>query len=124
MRRFLSAWVALVILEVVSLRVAVAFSPVIFSPFSSFGSISVFTGREARADDPLLQEPTSASQELDLLCEQESKHVSVLAHFHDLCLTAQQRATSLRSISAQDLPSLLFFFPRKLLPSNNDPLLG
>ncbi len=125
MRRFLPVWVVWLILEVVSLRATVALLPVAASSPSSFGTIFVFTICDTNRSNPLLKEPASASQELNLLCEQESKHVSALTHFCDLCLTAQQRNTCLQLVSTRDLPSPLFFSPRQLSPpsADDDPFL-
>jgi hypothetical protein len=126
MRRFFSIWVVWLILEVVSLRAAVALSPVVSYPSSAFGLIHSLARDDSHRNGPLLEELPSTSQELSLLCEQESKHVSVRVHFCDLCLPARQRATCLQSVATRDLLRFFCAFPRKVLPSSadDDPLLS
>jgi hypothetical protein len=126
MRRSPSVWIVWLILEVVSLQLAAAFSPRIPSLSRPFGPTPVFTQSDGHSRDPLMQDTASTSEELRLLCEQESKQVSVQVHFCDLCLSVQQRDTRLRSILTSVFPAPLFFFPRRLSPSSadDDPFLS
>jgi hypothetical protein len=120
MRRVFSLGMVWLILEVVSLRAAVALSPVASCPSSSSASIHAHTSSEQPRNGPLLEELPSTSQELSWLCEQESKHVNVRVHFADLCLLARQRDARLQSVSTRDFFPLFCPFPRKFLPSSTD----
>jgi len=120
MCRSFSAWIVWLVLEVVFLQIATAFSPAAPACSRPFGPTTVFTHSDGHSRDPFMQEPASTSKELRVLCEQASKQVSVLVHFCDLCRAVQQRDTRLRSISTSAFPSPLFFAPRKLFASATD----
>lgn len=116
-RRFLPPWIGWLLLATVSLGEAAGFLFTAPSSFPAARATSAFTQADSDRGAILCEETSSVSQELSLLCQQESRRNRMLSAVVGPFPRVQKREGLGSSAQAPETPLLfLLFLPRKLSP--------
>jgi hypothetical protein len=126
MYRLFLSWVVWLMLEMLWLNTAAAFSLVNAHLPQASGTTPTFAQSQSDCSDGLCKNTASVSSELVLQCERQSKQVHPLIHVSTLFLLAQQGNERHCLQPASAPPLVRFFFPRKLSPpaAQDEPFLS